>query len=179
MKKASRNLELFKNRTPRQFGGMLLKGNAKCRRPLSTKNAIHLVLKSKVAFGARSLLSPRNAAAVESIIRKRAGRGGVRIYHFVNVGNHLHLVVRLGKQRSFPSFIRSVTGLIARHVLGAERGRARGVRFWQARPFTRIVSWGRDYIRLRGYMAKNEAQAFVAWGFSVTDAAKIAALDTG
>lgn len=27
--------------------------------------------------------------------------------------------------------------------------------FWQARPFTRIVSWGRDYVALKTYLIKN------------------------
>lgn len=179
MKSAARNLELFKIRTTRQFGGSLLKGHAKVRRPLATKNAIHLVLKSQLACGARSLLNPRNAAAVERIVRKHAGQSGVRVYHYVNVGNHLHLVIRLGRQTSYRRFIRSITGLIARQVLRAERGRARGLKFWQARPFTRIVSWGRDYVRLRGYMEKNRTEALPAWGFTVTDPAKIAALDSG
>jgi len=118
------------------------------------------------------MLRPRNADRIETIIRRQARLKGLRVYHFVNVGNHLHLVLRVDHRRlttgrrAYRAFIRAVTGLIARHVLRAERGAAKAVKFWQARPFTRLVSWGRDYVRLSGYyMAKNSLQALPAWGF--------------
>jgi REP element-mobilizing transposase RayT len=190
MKRRGSNFDPFNERIPRQFGGMLLRGNAKVARPLSTKHAIHLVLKSERAVGGRSLLHDKNVRRVDAIIRGQAKLKGVRLYHFVNVGNHLHMVIRLephsavAGRRAFHSFIRAVSGLIARHVLHAERNHAKGIKFWQARPFTRLVSWGRDYNHVSRYMAKNATQAkarrnLVDWGFGVVDASKIAGLDTG
>lgn len=41
------------------------------------------------------------------------------------MGNHLRLVVRITNLLLYDRFIRSVTGLIARHVTGRERGRGR------------------------------------------------------
>jgi REP element-mobilizing transposase RayT len=189
MKRKGSNFDLFNERVPRQFGGMLLKGNAKVARPLSTKHAIHLVLKSQLAVGARSFLRGKNVDRIDAIIRRTAEAKGIKIYHFVNVGNHLHLVLKLDRstalagRRAFHTFVRSITGIIARHVLGAERNRAKGIKFWQARPFTRLVNWGRDYNFVSRYMAKNSDQAkarraMVDWGFGVTDPAKIAHLDT-
>lgn len=189
MKRKGQNLELFKNQIPRQFGGMLLKGNAKTARPLSTKHAIHLVLKSKLATGSRSFLAARNSKRIDTILRRTAKSKGIRLYRLVNVGNHLHLVMRLDRatplagRRAFCSFIRAVTGLIARQVMGAERNRGQGIKFWQARPFTRLVSWGRDFNTLSRYMLKNESQAqsrrLPDWGFGVTDPLRIAQLNTG
>ncbi len=184
----NQNFELFKDKIPKFFGGRLLKGNAKRARPLSTKHAIHLVLKSDLARGSRSFLGGKNVKRIDAIVRAQAKKAGVRIYHFVNVGNHIHLVIRLHSRRSYALFIRPVTGLIARQVLGAERnspqiGSLSGNKFWQARPFTRLVNWGRDYDRIKGYMEKNRTQAqtrsaFNAWGFDVLDPDKIFNLDT-
>ena len=190
MKRSSRQLSLFKQKLSRQFGGTRLKGNAKVARPLSTKHAIHLVLKSELAKCDRSFLRRRNSARIDQIVRGQARAKGIRLYHFVNVGNHLHLVLRLERatplagRRAFHSFIRAVTGLIARQVLSAERGQAKGIRFWQARPFTRIVSWGRDYNRIKAYMTKNSEQAgarrhLIDWGFGFTSERAIAQMDTG
>lgn len=187
------------NQVPRLFGGSLLKGNAKVRRPLSTKEAIHLVLKSEKAIGSRSMLSRRNVNHVDKLIRRQAKLGGIRIFRFVNVGNHLHLVIRIQNRKCFAKFIRSVTGLIARHVMENERGKERGdeysnsmsralrkTKFWISRPFTRLISWGKDFNHLSRYMAKNRAQAksqrqrvFTAWGFDITEPNQIRFLNTG
>ena len=47
----AKQLNLFNQKNIRQFGGSLLKGHAKAKRPLTTKESIHLVLKSKQAVG--------------------------------------------------------------------------------------------------------------------------------
>ena len=60
-----------------------------------------------------------------------------------------------------------MAGIIARLTLGRERGRARTKeeilsaksRFWDARPFTRIVAWGRDYLGVRKYLALSVLEA--------------------
>ncbi len=165
----------------KQFGGALLKGNPKEKRPLTLKTPLHLVLKSQKAFGPSSMLAKAHAKKIDQLVRKQASACGVKIYHFVNVGNHLHLVVRLQDRRLYRVFIRAVSGLIARQVLGTERGpqaeaqqpssdveviteensetKTQKTQFWVARPFTRLVTWGADYKGLTGYMKKNQAQA--------------------
>ena len=151
----------------KEFGGARLKGNPKEKRPLSLKSALHLVLKSKRAFGAQSMLAKPHARQIDQTIRKQAATCGVKIYHLVNVGNHLHLVIRIQDRRLYRVFIRSVSGLIARQVLRKQRGperlqenqkEVRKSSFWVARPFTRLVSWGRDYKNLSKYMQKNRSQ---------------------
>jgi putative transposase len=161
----------------KSFGGGLLKGNPKGKRPLSTKNPVHLVLKSKRAFGSQSMLDQRHVARIDQLVRRQAKFCGIKIYHFVNVGNHLHLVLRVCDRRLYFKFIRSISGLIARQVLQRERGpkalcddlcddqnteQAASLKrssFWMARPFTRVAAWGLDYLALSKYMDKNRAQA--------------------
>ena len=177
---------------PRQFGGSLLKGNPKTKRPLSTKEAIHLVLKSERAFGAQSMLHSRHSERIDKLVRKQASTFGVRIYHYVNVGNHIHLVVRIQNSDLFKNFLRATTGLIARLVNKSERGRRHLTkdqgfsrrmrrRFWVARPFTRLIRWGRHFKYVSAYMTKNRMQAktrFVAWGFDVLNESEIQRLST-
>lgn len=110
------------------------------------------------------MLHPHHARFIRQCVQKQAQRSGLRVYHFVNVGNHLHLVVRIHDRRRYRIFIRSLTGLIARKVLGVERGKAGSASkktracFWLKRPFTRIASWGADYNGLGRYLLKNARQ---------------------
>ena len=148
-------------------GGLLKRSHAKSKRPMSTKRPIHLVFKSRMATGPRSMLSPRHEDKIRDIVRKHSVRFGVRVYHYANGGNHLHLVVRIHNRELFQNFLRVISGLIARAVLRAERSSGKltsGESFWQARPFTRIASWGHDYARLAKYMLLNnlEAIGFIA-----------------
>lgn len=85
------------------------------------------------------------------------------------------------------SFIRSLSGLIARKILGAERGTARrydtafkkgefgsldgivikkGERFWRQRPFTRILPWGPEFTKtLETLINPKDASQLPAFGF--------------
>ena len=94
-------LSMLKDKVLKHFGGNLLKGNAKSARPLSTKEAVHLVLKSTQAIGTKSMLHTYNVNKINNIIRTHAKLCRIRIYHFVNVGNHLHLVIKLDFLKPF------------------------------------------------------------------------------
>ncbi|MCC7404048.1 MAG: transposase [Bdellovibrionales bacterium] len=160
----------------KEFGGALLKrSHAKNPRPISTKNAMHLTLRSSRAKGRHSFLANRaRQVLIESKIREMAKKFGVSIYKLAIVGNHIHLLLRATSRRGFISFLRAITGIIARIVLGAERGRAqlakRGTRskaegFWDQRPWTRVIAWMRDFANVKKYVKQNfrEAMGFVPY----------------
>lgn len=136
------------------FGGSLLsKGNPREKRPLSTRNPIHVTMKSSLAQGKRSLLNPRAAKVTQSTLAICARRSGVRIYRYQNVGNHLHLVIRLHRRWSWVQFSRSFASLLKQRL---ERlWRMPIARLFDHRPFTRIGTWGREYRRLTDYILKN------------------------
>src|SRR5690606_12887550 len=90
-----RQLDLPPNKVPRFFGSSLSKSHPKTVRPLSTKQALHLVLKSDRAVGTSSMLARPHSRQVHKIVHRQAAKFCVRIYHFVNVGNHLHFVIRI------------------------------------------------------------------------------------
>ena len=144
------------------FGGALLKGNPRTARPLNTKRPVHLVLKSKMATGSRSMLRPQFADRIRQTIERQARDCGVKIYRYSNNGNHLHLIVKLHSIALYRKFIRSVTGVLARIVLRAEKACGKlqaGEKFWQVRPFTRLALWGKDYARLARYLVLNNLEA--------------------
>jgi hypothetical protein len=69
-------------------------------------------------------------------------------------------------------FLRAVCGLIARKVTGRERGLPSNALksagsdesgFWDARPFSRVVAWGKDFAGLKNYLHMNRLEAI---GFS-------------
>ncbi|MCB0393819.1 MAG: hypothetical protein KDD25_04640, partial [Bdellovibrionales bacterium] len=61
------------------------------------------------------------------------------------------------------AFIRSVTGLIARHVGRTEKGSPLKRKFWDARPFSRIVSFARNEFRTaKAYLLRNTLEV-IGW----------------
>lgn len=161
----------------KEFGGSLLKkSHAKTSRPISTKQAMHLTLRSTKAKGERSFLATRTRSKlIEEKIRINAKKFGVQIYRYANVGNHLHLLVRPTYRRGFISFLRAISGVIARIALGVERGQAKSpeasseakqnIQFWDQRPWTRVLMWMADYINVKKYVNQNfhEAMGFISY----------------
>jgi REP element-mobilizing transposase RayT len=138
-----------------QHGGDFRRGERKLERPVSTRRPMHVVLTSRRARGPWSLR--KHDRAVRDVLRRMARRFDVRVYDFANVGSHLHLVLRARRREGFQGFLRSFTGIVARRITGAERGRQRG-RFFDGLAWSRVVSWGRDYWGLRHYVFRNQIE---------------------
>lgn len=137
-------------------GGSLAHGRRKEKRPLSFKRPIHLVLRSEKARGALSLL--RHERVVDALLRRQARRHHVRIQHYVNVGNHLHIKLRVYSRESFAAFLKSFSALLARRVTGARRGRALGS-FWDGLAFTRVLYHRIEEKFLAHYFTANSIEA--------------------
>jgi REP element-mobilizing transposase RayT len=151
--------EILEGKIPKYFGGAYLKNsNAKTKRPVTTKRSMHLVLRALVAKGVLSLL--RKEKKIKEIIYKQARVHGVKVYRLANGGNHLHLIILPRSREAFHAFIRSISGLIAREILRAERGCPKNLRFWDKRPFTRIMEWGREYKAVLNYLEQNVLEAY-------------------
>jgi REP element-mobilizing transposase RayT len=115
-------------------------------------------LKSEKAKGALSFLKRDNNLAIRDILREKAKKFGVVIADFANVGNHLHIKIKVQSRESFQNFLKAVTCLIARKITGARRGKPFG-KFWQALAFTRIITSRLEDLRLRGYFEANRREA--------------------
>jgi REP element-mobilizing transposase RayT len=150
--------ELYKKRKGRAHG-----------RPLSTQNSMHLVLRSTQAHGTKSFLEPSNARKITNFIKKFAAINHVRILSLANVGNHLHMHIKLGWRRGYKPFIQALTAAIAVSIGGQSRwskkssiteGEAhkKTKKFWDLRPFTRIVQSFRALLTLNNYIEINRLE---------------------
>lgn len=161
MSTRSKRLEFSGTGKPKDwFGGKYLnKSHAKRPRPLSTKHPIHLVLRSKKARGELSFLHHQQFRKVNGIVSRTAKKHGIRIYDYANVGNHLHILIKLRSVRGWRAFIRELTGRLAQTVQGlGARDKKKG--FWDQRPFTRIVrGWFKAYRIMKDYLIKNKLEA--------------------
>lgn len=144
------------------FGGMLLKNShAKTKRPLDSKLPIHLVLRSELS----ALRLPKTFRGVNETVGNVCKKHGMKIYQYANVGNHLHILIKIPNVRRWPAFIRELTGRIAQQVQGIT-GQQKGLaKFWKQRPFTRIIrGWKKAYRIAKDYVMLNrlEAEGFIS-----------------
>lgn len=148
----------------RAHGGDVAKGRRKTARPIDPKQALHVVLRSSQARGAHSLLHPKHCDPIHRLTQKLARRWGVRLYRYANVGNHLHLLVKVPTRAAWRRFLRELAGGIAILVTGARKGAGlprneSGRGFWDELAFTRIVQFGRDFEGVARYLIKNLFEA--------------------
>ena len=113
-----------------------------------------------MATDRRSFKTKENEGPVWDIILKHAKKNNIRLYEYSNGGNHLHILLRAKTREAYDRFIRSITGLIARHVGKSERGVPLKRKFWDARPFTRIVGFAkREFETVKRYFLRNDLEA--------------------
>lgn len=165
MKKKSQ-IELFK-KSSLSYGGDL-QTTRKGRlgpRPLSTKYTMHLTLRSTQAKGKMSFLKFKKD--IQFIINKFATKNGIKVISAANVGNHLHLQIKLSNRQTYKSFIRAITSAIAMKVNGINRWskapeestpNTEPVKFWDRRPFTRIVVGYKALLNLKDYIFLNQLE---------------------
>ncbi len=139
-------------------------------RPLSTKYSMHLVLRSSLACKEWSFLKPQNKLQIERMLRKFARKCGVKIISRAIAGNHLHLHIKLSHRRLYKRFIRAITAAIAMAITGACRWRSAQLKFWNLRPFSRVVEGLRAVRNLENYIYLNRIEAA---GFSRSEALAI------
>jgi REP element-mobilizing transposase RayT len=137
------------------FGGSLLKGNPKTKRPLDSKSPVHLNLRANQG----GMRLPKTFGKVHELIHEAAKKYGVKIFDYANVGNHIHLLIQVTKIKLWSAFIRELTGRIAQ--VCRELGVAvKGDGFWRTRPFTRIVAgWQKAFRIMKDYIYLNKIEA--------------------
>lgn len=156
-------LSLFDKQSKKRYsrtahGGRDTKGSRKLERPLSTKKWIHVVLKAEVARGKLSFLSFINKPAIQKIVMAKAKKFGIKIDDSANVGNHIHLKIKIPSREAFQKFLKAITTLIARQVTGARKGKPFG-KFWDGLAFTRVLKSYTEEVNLKGYMVANRLEA--------------------
>jgi hypothetical protein len=107
MRRNQTQLSLFNDKRQAAFGGSRLKSHPKRARPLSTKAPIPLILRSEHARGERSFF--RVSPKARHIFEKACAKRGIKVYKYANVGNHIHVVLKLTKLFQWKPFIRELT----------------------------------------------------------------------
>lgn len=157
-----KQLKLLKG-SKNAFGGDLFstrKGRLGSR-PISTRESMHLVLRSSKATHDWSFKKPKNEKAIREVLKNFSERYGVKIHSAANVGNHIHLHLKLTNRHTYKAFIRAITGAIAMKVTGINRWTKiatpalQKLRFWDQRPFTRVIQSYQGFLNLRDYIKIN------------------------
>ncbi len=150
---------LLKNE-PKEYGGTLLRtrrGRSRPR-PLDTKNSMHLVLRSSHAKAGWSFRVGSNPKKVSNILNKFARKYGIKLLAVANVGNHIHIHLKLGSRYGYKPFIRATTAAIAMTITGISRWKKREIKFWDLRPYTRVVIGREAWARLTKYVRLNQLE---------------------
>ena len=146
------------------YGGELLKTRAgRARgRPIDTKNTTHLVLRSTKATKAWSFL--KHFKPIKAIIKNFAFKYGIRVISMAIVGNHIHMHIKITNRYGYKAFIRAITSAIAMTVTRASRWnplkKNASDKFWDYRPFTRVIQSFKDYLNLKDYIEINRFEGF-------------------
>ncbi len=137
---------LFNEKTVTEFGGSLLKkGKRKSARPLNLKAPIHLVLKANDCV---QLF--RHSQFIKLKFDSISRRFGVKVYSLAAHDDHIHAVVKFPSRRLYRAWIRALTGVLCRAIKGLK---------WRLRPFTKILTWGKQFKTTLAYLKANEAEA--------------------
>jgi len=168
-----RQKAFFKNEKLYSGGTYRNKRSGRKARPISSRETMHLILKSSRAQGDWSFRAPKNRQKVLSLLSKFASRNAVKILSVANASNHLHIHLRLTSRHLYRAFIRGVTSAVAMAVTGASRWKKVGGKFWDYRPFSRVVRGWKAFLALKDYLHVNqlenaganrrEARVIVAW----------------
>lgn len=126
--------------------------NKNFERPFRAKTPIHVVFRSEMAKGTLSMGAREHARWLRAYLPALCRSLKIELMHWSNNSNHLHLLIRAERKEMFQSFLRAFPGRIARQVLGAEGLLGNGVRYWKSRPYSRIVSWGREVWNVMSYV---------------------------
>ena len=153
------------------YGGTLMKKRSGRigARPISTHQTMHLVLRSSKATDDKSFKIAKNSKKIHKIINCFANKYGIHILSLANAGNHLHLHLKVTKRIGYVRFIRAISSAIAMHVTGINRWSKSSTttvningkqKFWDYRPFTRIVIGRKDFLNMEDYIQVNQLEGF-------------------
>ncbi len=140
---------------PRTEHGGSLPNPQKTKRPLGRKFGMHLVLRSSHAHGPWNFR--RYKDEIDQSLNKFANKHHILILKCANVGNHIHLYIKISSRKAYRSFIRAITSSIRSIVTGFSRWRPapEKFRFWNQRPFSRVIQSHKEKKVLLRYIVYN------------------------
>ncbi len=139
----AKQLTFFKN-SQKESGGSLLKGKRKTARILDSRKPINFVLKSQ-----KSVNLYLQRRQLRQLLFAYAKKFGVKVYSESVQRDHWHFCIKITNRQLYRAFIRALTGIIARKL---------GKGLWVQPPYSRIVTWGRDFLNVLDYILLNQCE---------------------
>jgi len=157
----SKQISLFKKQKL-EYGGELFK-TRKGRsgpRPLDTKNTMHLVLRSSKAKGEWSFREPKNYKKIKGLIERFSTKHAIKILSYAINYNHIHFHFKLANRYTYKKFIRALTAAIMMAVTKVSRWNKIKEKFWDLRPFTRVIVGFKAFLDMKDYIEINQLEVF-------------------
>jgi REP element-mobilizing transposase RayT len=156
----------------KEYGGALqtTRKGRQGPRPVSVYDSMHFVVRSTHAKGKWSFRTPKNFQRIEKILRSFTLKHGVDIYSQAIHFNHLHIHAKVSSVKGYKRFIRAITAAIAMAVTGMSRWNPLDLKFWDRRPYSRIVRGLAEEVRLQDYIEINKYEAN---GYSRSEARRL------
>lgn len=140
----SRQMSFFRS-AEKEFGGSLaVKGRRKTARVLDSRKPLHFVLKSNH----RTNLYPHRVL-LRKLLSLYAKRFGIKVYKESVQRDHFHFCIKITNRQLYRGFIRALTGVISQKL-------GRGI--WSLLPYSRVISWGRDFLAVLDYILLNDCE---------------------
>ncbi len=138
------------------YGGSM--NYRKVRRPFDSKMLTHAVFKARLG---RSVRFSKFEGTVREILVTAAGRYGVRINDSAIHHDHIHLLFYTKTRESQVRFLRFFSAEMGRRYARLYRRMGWAAKpLWVARPFSRLVSWGKKSLRhIKNYIRRNRFEA--------------------
>jgi REP element-mobilizing transposase RayT len=118
------------------FGGAIK--HRKFKRPFEAKKAVHVIFRSRLLSGSRSLLRSNRKKWTEQLVKIKTQRHHVKLYHFSVNSNHIHMLLRFPTIEAQRAFLRDFSGSMALKIKQTFQI-SKSIRVWDERPFTKIV----------------------------------------
>jgi hypothetical protein len=122
------------------FGGSTLRSNPKQARPFSKKNRIHVVLRlghsESRGFATMTRAFQKSALRLVRVQAEKFSVSKLEVYVYRQT---LQIKGQWTRHEKFSNFLRSVTGLLARQFLKAERGQPSREMCFLYRPFSCLL----------------------------------------
>ncbi len=78
-----------------------------------------------------------------------AKKFGVTVYKESVQKDHFHFCIKITNRPLYRAFIRSLTGVISQKL---------GKGLWILAPYSRVVTWGRDFVAVLDYILLNDCE---------------------
>ncbi|RYZ78834.1 MAG: hypothetical protein EOP06_28335 [Proteobacteria bacterium] len=94
---------------------------------------------------------------MEKILRDQAALHKIKLFRVSLNWSHIHILMQTPSRAAYNKFIRGVTALLVAFVSKKIGKSCAGL--FDLPPFTRIVSWGREFRKLMDYHDLNDMEA--------------------